>query len=492
MVLTFGLVLLILLIALHSYSMVIAFLLLLDNREASSTLAWILVLVLLPVVGIVFYFLFGQNWRKNARRIKKEGNILENNLARKFKELLLNQSNEIKKLKYVEKKSFDNKLLKLLLNNSYSLLTTNNEVNVFVSGKEKFDSLIKDIKNAKKYIHLEYYILVSDKLTSKIKKILIEKAREGVEVRILCDKAGSFFLADDFKHELRKNGVQIKEYDNFLYLSKLHTINYRNHRKIVIIDGDISYIGGMNMSQEYIDGGKKFKSWRDTHIRILGDASKILQLIFSITWYLTTKEQLFSKKYYPSTNIIKKKVKSKVPLQIITSGPDTEWQSIEQLYFTLINAAKKEVMLQSPYLLTTPSIAMALKTAALSGVDVKVMVSGHFYGNMPHYATYSYLEDLMKAGVKVYMYTAGFLHSKTLVVDKILYSVGSANMDVRSMSLNYEVNALIYEDNIAKAQRDQFLKDLKKCNQFTLEEYYKFSFWKRLRISISRLGAPLL
>lgn len=478
----------ILLIIIYAYAIVMALLLLLDNRESSSTFAWILVLLFLPIVGLILYYLTGQNWRRGAKRIKLEGEFYDKNLKKVLRSIIQTQSQKLSKLKKIEKKSFDKRMLNLLYNNSNSLLTIKNKVRLFHKGEDKFDSLIKDLEEAKKFIHLEYYIFESDVLTKKIKKILMEKAKAGVEVRIISDTMGSFFLAKKFRFDLRKAGVKVKEYDNFLYLSKFHTINYRNHRKIAIIDGKIGYTGGMNMSKEYVDGGKKFSSWRDTHMRIEGEAVKILQAVFSMSWFLTTEEKLFKSKYYP-------KITSKtgnVPLQITTSGPDSQWESIEQLFFSLINAAKKEVLIQMPYFIPTSSVSTAIKTSALSGVDVKLMISGTPYGKLPHYATYTYLRDLMEAGVKVYLYNKGFLHSKIIVIDGKILSVGSANLDIRSLKLNYELNALIYEDNLSGQLKKQFNKDLKECNEFKIQDLDKFTVIQRFRNSLARLVAPLL
>lgn len=476
------------LIAAYVYAVIAAFLLLLDNRDSSSTFAWILILLFLPIIGVALYYLTGQNWRRNAKRIRLEGYFFDKHLKKVLKSVMKSQKSEILKLKDFEKKSFDKKMLKLLYNNSNSLLTTKNSVKIFVKGEDKFESLIRDLKNAEKFIHLEYYIFRSDALTKKIKQILIDKAKAGVEVRIISDSMGSFFLGKKFRFDLKRAGAKVEEYDNFLYFSKFHTINYRNHRKIAIIDGKIGYTGGMNMGKEYVDGGKQFSSWRDTHMRIDGEAVKILQAVFSMSWYFTTEEKLFTSKYYP----IFKRMRKKVPLQITTSGPDSEWESIEQLYFSLINVAKKEVLIQTPYFIPTASLATALKTAALSGVKVKLMVAGVTNQRLPYRAAFTYFKDLMKAGVKVYHYNKGFMHSKSIVVDSKICSVGSANMDVRSLKLNYELNVLMYEDRLSRQLKKQFNVDLKECKEFTIEDHDKFSLMRKLGNSLSRLMAPLL
>jgi len=333
---------------------------------------------------------------------------------------------------------------------------------------------------------MEYFIWRSDKLGNEIKEILIEKVKQGVEVRILCDAVGSLLISKNYVKELRKNGIQFHNSRNLTAFFRLSTLNYRNHRKIVAIDGEIGYTGGMNLGQEYIDGGKRFKIWRDTHLRIEGPEASHLQAIFAMSWYTTTNEKLFSQKYYNIVN------RGNVATQITTSGPDSKWNSIKQLYLSLIATSKKYVWIQSPYFVPDLSISDALKNAALSGIDVRIMVTGVPDKKIPYWAAFTFFEELLEAGVKVYHYKKGFFHAKTINTDGELCSIGTANMDIRSFNLNYELNTLIYDERIAKKLEKDFLHDLKSCKEFTAKKYEELPKLVKARNSISRLFAPLL
>ncbi|MCA9485759.1 MAG: cardiolipin synthase, partial [Nanoarchaeota archaeon] len=383
---------------------------------------------------------------------------------------------------------YQKELLRLLRNNSNSILTSSNRVEILKNGKEKFEKLVSDLSKAEKFIHMEYFIWRKDILTEKIKNILIEKAKSGVEVRILYDALGGFFLSHKYIYQLRKGGVKIYPYFNFLRPFRFHTLNYRNHRKIVVIDGNVAYTGGMNMAEEYIDGGERFESWKDTHLRLKGDVVEILQGIFATSWFNTTKEKLFSSKYFP----IGKKFKEKTAVQITTSGPDSQWDSIKQLYFTLISSAEKRVYIKSPYLVPDSSVMMALKVAALSGIDVRIMVTGVADKYLPYWAAQTYFKDLLKAGVKIYKYKKGFMHSKSVCVDGTVCSIGTANMDVRSFYFNYEINSMIYDGLITKDLETEFLEDQKDCKEITLESISKVREFVNFRNSVARLFAPLL
>lgn len=474
-----------------SYSLYIAALvivLLLDNRSSQSTIAWILVFIFLPIIGLFIYMLIGRNWRRLSRKRKIARQENSQRIVDNLSNLIKREPAEIKLLEEKQEYSYKKNLLHLLRNNSNSVLTASNNVEVLQTGELKFKKLIEDIKKAKKFIHLEYFIIHDDILGEKIKKELIKKSKEGVEVRVLYDALGSFYLPHKYKRELRQAGVKIYAYFNFLLPLRFHTLNYRNHRKIAIIDGNIGYIGGMNIAQEYIDGGDRFKSWRDTHLRVRGDVVNLLQGIFAISWYNTTREKLFGSKYFP----MGRQFDAKVPVQVTTSGPDSEWESIKQLYFTLISSAEKKVYIQSPYFIPDPSVEVALKVAALSGIDVRVMTTGVPDKYLPYWAAFTYYEDLLRAGVKIYHYMPGFLHSKTVVVDEEVCSVGTANMVVRSFEFDYEVNTLIYDTGIASQLDNDFMEDLKNCKEIKIEDLRNLNVFAKLRNSLARLFAPLL
>lgn len=461
--------------------------LLLDNREASSTFAWTFVLIAFPITGLIVYLLIGRNRRKSHKHKEFKQHLI-NDLNISLKECIDDQKNNLNELYRIESFSSWRKLFELLFTNSNSLLTTKNSIKLFYCGKDKFDWLIADLRNAKKFIHMEYYIWRSDDLTEEIKNILIEKKKEGVEVRILYDVIGSLSIKPKYIKELRKNGIEVYSYDNQHTFISMHSLNYRNHRKIAIIDGTIAYSGGMNMGQEYIDGGKQFSQWRDTHARIEGEAVAILQSIFTTSWHNTTKEELTEKKYFPENS----DSSMSMPMQITTSGPDSEWSSIEQLYFNLITSAQECICIQTPYFVPSESIYKALLSAALGGIEVNIMVTGNADKRLPYWAAFSFFEDLLKAGVNIYHFKKGFMHAKTIVVDHDISSVGTANMDIRSFQLNYEVNMLIYDRDTAHDLDEQFKKDLECCHRLTLEEYYKIGKFKNFRNSIARLFAPLM
>ncbi len=461
--------------------------LLLDNREASSTFAWIFVLITFPVLGLFLYLLIGRN-RRQSHKLKRYQQHVSQSLSLCLKDYLSEQRQTLKALSITEGFSSRKKLFELLYTNSNSLLTTKNSIKLFYCGKDKFDSLITDLKNAKKFIHMEYFIWKSDAFTETIKNILIEKKKEGVEIRILYDIIGSLQLKGKYLRALRKHGIKIYPYDNQYTLISVHSLNYRNHRKIAIIDGHIAYTGGMNMGKEYIDGGNRFESWRDTHAQIKGEAVTILHSVFVSSWHNTTKEDLIEKKYFPKNTDLS----TYLPMQITTSGPDAEWSSIEQLYFNLITSAEKSVYIQSPYFIPNESIYKALLSAALSGIKIKIMITGKPDKFLPFWAAFSFFEPLLKAGVKIYHYKKGFMHAKTIIVDNEICSVGTANMDIRSFQLNYEVNMMIYDRKTADDLTNQFHKDLDYCHTFTSDEYNQIDALKKFRNSIARLFAPIM
>jgi len=473
-------------IVLYVYISITIFYLLLDNRETATTLSWLLVFIFLPFIGIIFYFLFGRGMRKKMKRTLVRQN-LGDSLPYTDEDLAGKQEQEMEELYNKYASPGHQKLIRLLYKNSDSILTHYNDVQLFFKGKDKFNVLLNDLEKAKKYINMEYYIWESDILADKVIHVLQKKVAEGVKVRILYDSIGNY-LSKRYLERLRNFGIKIYPYYNYLSPFKIHTLNYRNHRKIVIIDGTTGYIGGMNMGEEYIDGGKRFPEWRDTHIRIQGEAVSVLQGIFSVSWFNTTKKEL--KITAPGLKRFHKL--NTVPIQITTSGPDSEWESIKQLYFVLISSAEKTIFIHTPYFIPDASIVVALRTAALSGIDVRIMLTGLLDKRLPYWVALTYLEDLLNAGVRFYYYTKGFMHAKTIVVDASTCSIGTANMDIRSFQLNYEINALIYDTGVARELESNFYLDLKAAKEFTLKDYDRIHSIKKFRNSLARLFAPLL
>jgi len=472
----------------YVYLLVTIVFLILDNRETASTIAWILVFAIFPGLGVFVYVLIGRNWRKSSKSEQMNQRVLGSRLGNRLKPFILHQAQEMRKYaKLWRHPAYKRELMTLLFRSSQSPLSTKNEVRLFHTGADKFFQLLQDLKSAKHFIHLEYFIWRNDETTRAVKDILIAQARAGVEVRVLYDFLGSMFLGRGYLNQLRQAGVKAYPFYNFLSWLKLHTLNYRNHRKIVVIDGRFGYTGGMNMGQEYIDGGRKFSFWRDTHLRVAGQAVAYLQTVFAIDWYNTTHEELFKKAYYQTIP-----VRQTLPLQITTSGPDSQWPSIEQLYFCLITSAQKYVYIQSPYFIPSPSIYAALKTAVLRGLDVRINVAGLPDKKIPYWAAFAYFEDLLKAGLRVFHYKKGFLHAKTIAIDEVMCSVGSANMDLRSFLLNYELNTVIYDRGLTREIKQKFLEDLDDSREFTLADYRRLGYLRYFRNSLAHMLAPLL
>jgi cardiolipin synthase len=382
------------------------------------------------------------------------------------------------------------KLMMLVRRNSHSALTVRNRVEIQQDASRFYPSLIEDMKAARRSIHLQYFIWGADPFTERLKEILIAKAKAGVEVRLLYDPIGSLaHLSRAYVREMKAAGVRMAPTSP---LYRLHTIGYRNHRKITVIDGSVGYTGGMNIGQEHLDGGKGFDSWRDTQLRLAGDGAAVLQTVFSVDWYNAVQENLFSSAYFPS-DAPETSSDTDVPVQILTSGPDSQWAAIRQLYAFMIVSAQKRVFLQSPFFIPDATLAEALKSAALAGADVRLMLSARASGNpLPDWAGNTYVADVAAAGVRVFLYRKGYLHAKTISIDSEICSIGSANIDIRSFSINYEANAVIYSREFAQSLESDFERDLADCSEFDLGSYRKRNVAIRFRDSAARLVSPLL
>ena len=472
----------------YIYITVSAIYLLLDNRNPSSTFAWLFIFIIFPLGGIVCYILFG----KNHRIVGKKRKQIELDIKNNFKDILIELTDFHKDAELDISKNdpflYKQKLINLLEKSSLSYLTVNNNVKLIQTGKEKFKMLFEDIRNAKESVHLAYFIWRDDELTRELKDILISKVKEGVEVRILVDAIGSFMLSNKYRDDLRNSGIQIYRYLNVDSIFKLHTINYRNHRKIVVIDGKIGYTGGMNMGLEYIHGAFGKNSWRDTHLKITGDAVKYLQGIFTLEWLITTNEKITGIKYFP----IIEEILDNVKIQIAVSGPDGEWESTKQIYFEMITAAKKNIFIQTPYFVPDDPLIDALSNAALSDIDVRIMITGVPDKKIPYWAAYTYFEELLGSGVKIYHYNKCFLHSKTISIDSEICSIGTANFDIRSFSINYELMAVLYDGNLSKQLEQDFINDLSECEEISEKYITGLPISIKLRNSLSRLLSPIL
>lgn len=491
-------VLKVILILSYILSVIISIKLILENRDPSKTLVWILIFVLFPVIGILIYALLGRNIRKLkinktykiANNMKKE-NLLFN--LEEMQELARCQSVMIKegKLPGYEKK--DRRVLRvisLLLNTGIFPFTINNNVEIYVDGNEKFRNLINDIRNAKDHIHLEYFIIKDSEIGDKIKKELIEKAKEGIKIRIIYDDVGCwrFWFHRKFFNEMKVYGIEIVPYlKGKITLPIGGQLNYRNHRKIVVIDGKIGYTGGINIGDEYVGKNKKFGYWRDTHIRVEGTSVYMLQMIFLTDWYYNTKEVLLKEKLFPKLS-----TKGNCMMQIVASGPDSDWESMHYAYFYAICQAKKSIYIETPYFIPDESLLKALKCAALSGVEVIILFPKIADHKIVNTASYSYFQEILECGGKVYLYNKGFLHSKVIIIDDFMVSTGSANMDLRSFKLNFEVNAFIYDEKVISEIKEDFMNDLKSSEELERNKFENRKIRMKIKESVSRLFSPIL
>ncbi len=466
------------------YSIFIGIVIFFENKDPSKTISWLLILFLVPVVGFILYILFGQNFRKKKIFQKKK------DIDTEIIEEIVNWQKEM--LKTID--LFDNdeclvksKLIGLLLKNSNAPFTINNRTKILTNGENTFNSIIEELKKAKHHIHMEYFIIRSDNLGNKIKDILIKKAKEGVEVRIIYDSVGCWKLNREYIESLEGAGAEVHPFFPVIFPVLSRELNYRNHRKIVVIDGKVGFLGGLNIGDEYLGKNKKLGFWRDTHMKIEGEAVYILQNIFLKDWSFVSKKSISSMDYYPKLDHYGEEL-----IQITTSGPDSEWESILQAYFTMISTAEEKIWITTPYLVPDESIMMALKVAALSGVDVRIIIPSKPDHFLVYWASRSNIEELLKAGVRIYCYKNGFIHSKVLLVDGIGGSIGTANLDMRSLKINFEVNAFVYDVNVVKRLEDDFIDDLNGSKEVILEEHLNRKKHERFLESLGRLLSPLL
>ncbi len=480
--------------AIFLYVLFLIIILLLDNRNPQSFLAWMLVLILLPPVGIILYIFVGKNWRKSKNKIMQYSpeDTIKSYYLKDIKEQE-NNINEIPK----ELSDYNISIIaNTCLRTSSAILTKNNNIKIYFQGENYFEDLIEAIEKAQSHIHIETFILHSDSLGLKLKEILIKKVREGVAVRIIVDGLGSMFkIHDGYVKELRNAGVDFFYFHDPLSPFFAKYINYRNHRKIIVIDGLVAFTGGMNIGLEYINGGKHFKNWRDTHIRLQGESVLYLQNIFLSDWDNLNNRKICD---YPSimddiVNVAAGyNIDEYLPIQIISSGPDSKWDAIHIVYSRMITEARKYVYIQSPYFIPDDGIFHDMINTSLSGVEVSLMITGVPDKPVAWWAAHTYFSQLLEAGVKIYLYQKGFLHSKNVIIDDNIVSVGSCNMDIRSLLLHYEVNAVIYDSDITKQFKNQFIKDIKDCQEITLAAWKKRNIFIRLRNSLCRIISPLL
>jgi cardiolipin synthase len=370
------------------------------------------------------------------------------------------------------------------------MLATDNDIDFFTDGNAKFDALIEDMEQASQFIHIQYYIIRNDVLFKRIIEVLRRKVAQGVEVRLLFDGMGCRKINHHLWKKLRKDGILVAEFFP-AFMRRLHLrINYRNHRKIVVVDNRVAYVGGFNIGKEYIGLDRKFGYWRDTHLRVRGSAILGLQLRFILDWNYVTRENLFAdERYFKNPP---QGTRDHAQIQIISSGPDNSTMQIRDNYARLISKARKSIYIQTPYFIPDETIYNALLIAVRSGIEVHIMIPCKPDHPFVYWATYSYIGDMVMAGAHCYTYGNGFLHSKGIIVDGKVLCYGTANMDIRSYMLNFEVNAVVYDEQKAMEMEEVFREDLKYCHVITKDQYAQRSLFVRIREQICRLLSPLL
>lgn len=457
----------------------------LERKDPTSTWAWLLVLFFLPVVGFLLYLLFGRQLRKkHLFRWDGQKYIGIQKLVNYQKDAIHDDTFEFRMRNFENYKD----LIYMHLSNNDAVLTQDNAIRIFDDGHEKFDQLIKDIEHAKEHIHIQYYIFRLDNLGKRIVDALLVKAKQGVKVRILYDEMGSRGVKKHHFKELLQAGGEVEIFFPSILPLINPRLNFRNHRKLVIVDGRIGYIGGFNVGDEYLGLKKKFGYWRDTHLRIEGSAVHPLQSRFLLDWnQAASNKTKYSDSYFP---VIPKKGDAGV--QIVSSGPDEDWEQIKDGYVKLIGKARKYVYIQTPYFIPDASFLDAVKIAALSGIDVRIMIPNKPDHIFVYWATYSYVGQLLDAGARIYIYEKGFIHAKMIVIDDEASTVGTANIDMRSFKLNFEVNAFIYDHAISHELAEIFEKDMLDSTELTPELYQNRSNMIKFKESISRLVSPIL
>lgn len=459
-----------------------------EKRDIAATWAWLLVLTLLPVIGFIIYSFLGRKLpQRQLERIQTETQLeLSEAFNRQREQFLLTPQPEEPTLRtYL-------RTIMLFQSIDSAFLSQHNTVELFNNGDQLFEKLLADIEAAKKSIHIEFYTIYNDQIGNQLRTILEQKAAAGVEVRVLYDSWGSMGVKPSFYDGLRKNGGYAGPF--LLTRSNLFDfrLNYRDHRKIVVIDGETGYVGGFNVGDQYLGRLPKFGPWRDTHLRIQGGGVYSLQQRFIRDWNASTKEQAHRIDHYRAYFPKVKNNYGSTALQIVSSGPDSPLEEIKLGYLRLINAAQDHIWIQTPYLIPDDSVLDALKVAAHSGVDVRIMVPSMPDHAFVYRATQYYARNLAEDGVTIYFYQRGFLHAKTMVVDGEMASVGSANMDFRSFKLNFEINCFMYDADITRRLEELFVEDIRNSRVMTPERFAAQPLWLRFKQTFSRLLSPIL
>jgi cardiolipin synthase len=468
------------------YAGVVAVFLVLENRSPQSTFAWLFLMLGFPIGGLIIYTLFGRGWKAFSRKNQLHTLIEGTSLVERRAVMLERQPVLLDELSKTSVGEYA-RLGHMLWLSAAAPLALTNRLEILQDAREKYPRLMADLRAASRSIHLVYYEWASDRFTDDVADLLAAKVASGVSVRILYDPVGSLrMLSRRYVRAMRNAGVEMLPYSP---LYALHTISYRNHRKIAVIDGRVGYSGGLNMTETHLSGPAGFTGWRDTHVRVVGEAVLPLQAVFLTMWYNTTGENLFHERHFP----VPVDCLQKLPIQVVSAGPDSRWNAILKSYIMLVTLARDHVYLQSPFLILNDTLADVMKAAALAGIKVWVMIAPRGgEGQLAYRAGMTYARELAEAGVRVLLYKGGYFHAKTVCVDSKVCSVGSANMDIRSFSINYETNLVVYDETITTELEADFEKDIDSCVDFSVSRYDAQPGRRRLVDSVMRLCSPLL
>jgi cardiolipin synthase A/B len=455
-----------------------------ENRSPVKTLSWVLVVLLVPFLGIFFYIFFGQTYRKEKIFSKKS--VLDLEQLTNYAAI---QVNSLPERMMCESEAIRGKvhLMKLMLNNNKSALTEFNKIELLLDGSNTFPAMLDAMDKAKNFINMEFYRFESDILGNKFCDTLMRKAREGIKVRIIYDDVGSWNIKNKIISQMQECGVEIFPFMPVRFPWLTNKINFRNHRKIVVVDGIKGFVGGLNIADKYLHGLRGIGNWRDTHLVVTGEAVATLNSVFLVDWYFVSDILLSD----DPGHFDFEKIPDRCWIQMASSGPDSDWANIMQVYFSAIATARKSIFISTPYFSPDEGILTAMKTASLSGVDVRVILPDKSDSIVAHWNTRSYVDELLDAGIKIYLYNKGFNHSKYILVDNVFASVGSANVDMRSFELNFEVAALIYNEDFASELLKVFNDDAANSTLVEPDKWANRKRTVRVKESLSRIFGPL-
>lgn len=455
--------------------------LLMNGVRPSKTLGWLLAIFTIPVGGILFYLMLGRN-----RRLHKLSNLKEHELIKAFLSKTQKSSGTAASLP-VQGEHFQ-RLSHLIHKNSGNSPTSGNQIALLEDGESTFKAIFKAIENAAKYIYVQYYIFEDGELAQRLFSLFQKKVSEGVQVKIIYDGVGSFSLSKKYIKSLTAMGIEVHQFLPFKWGRFLSSLNYRNHRKIIVVDGQIAFTGGINFADKYVKGDPLLGKWHDMHLEMKGAAAQQLQTVFLIDLFLVSGD----KSVFETAVIVPAEHKESTIVQIAPGGPDDYFSTIGQTYFYMISNAKKYIYITNPYIIPGSPLLEALYVAAASGVDVRLLISEKNDSDLVKWTVRSYFEALLKAGVKIYLFPDGFLHSKTIVLDGEVVSIGTANLDIRSFEQNYEVNALVYDVGFAERLKENFLNDCKISSLVDYAQHKNRPWLDKLKEGASKIFSPVL